>query len=218
MFFLLTISPYFSFQASVDQKSIEFGEENIVTLNARLHFPRADIAKNFDFYGLRDGTNIVENLYFCKKCLEYVENKVRNGTNPLLRHCNVCVETHIDLSIGKFSEMLANCLNFAGSSSQFVTTKDELQQKISNLDTRITDKNLWVKISLHFTFILYNFYLMLLILSGTKSLRSSKVWLPKIRLLSKERELFCREPKMTQIWWKLWVKFRRNVRRKPQTK
>lgn len=118
------------------------GADNILTLNGRVHFPKAEVAKKFDFYSLKDGTNIVDNLYFCQKCHEYIEVKKLSGTNPFIRHANACVETHIDLSIVKFSEMLANCLNFAGSATQFVTTKDELLQKILNLDARITNKNL----------------------------------------------------------------------------
>lgn len=122
------------------EKKLKEHSDKVLVLNASIKHPKAQVAKNFKFYGLESGENLIEDLYFCAKCFYFVVNKRSGGSNPFLRHMDKCVETTIELSQAKFAEVLSDCLNLAGS-TQIVTTKDEIMQKIQNLKHHITDKN-----------------------------------------------------------------------------
>lgn len=116
----------------------EYGDDARV-MNAKFFYPVSAVARQFNYYGLPNGDNIVDNIFFCNKCDEYVENKTGKGTNPFIRHSKCCTASFVEISMENFCSLMANCLTSAGLS----ITKKEIHQELKNLN-RITDEIMYV--------------------------------------------------------------------------
>lgn len=99
--------------------------------NASDMYPISNAAKSFQYYGFKNGKNILPNVYFCFLCGDVLENKPGLGTNIFIRHLkHICSDSFVSMNKTQFGQLLSKLFNLVGQN----INKDKIVEALATLD------------------------------------------------------------------------------------